>query len=97
MAKFELPIYGKNDEVVKLHEANICPWGVYIRAAELQDEMKNKSAKEQMGAVEEILKEVFCELTSDELRHADGGDVMSTFQQIVSGGRKIKGGNSKNA
>lgn len=96
MAKYELPIYGKNDEVVKMHETNICPWAVYIQAAELEDELKGKSAKEQMKAVGNILKSVFIELTDEELLHADGQDVMNTFNQIVNGGQKIKGGNAKN-
>jgi hypothetical protein len=97
MAKYELPIYGEDNEVVKMHEANICPWAVYIQAAEMQEQMKNKSAREQMDAVGNILKAVFPALTDAELMRADGADVMNTFMQIVSGGQKIKGGNSKNA
>lgn len=97
MAKYELPIYGDNNEVVKMHETNICPWGVYIQAADMQEQLANKSAREQMDAVGEILKATFPALTDEELRHADGGDVMNTFLQIVNGGQRIKGGNSKNA
>lgn len=97
MSKYELPIYGENDEVIKMHQTNICPWAVYIQAADMQEQLKNKSIREQMDAVGEILKAVFPALTDAELRRADGADVMNTFQQIVSGGQKIKGGNSKNA
>lgn len=97
MAKYELPIYGDHDEVTKMHETNICPWAVYIQAADMQEQLKNKSIREQMDAVGEILKAVFPALTDAELLRADGADVMNTFQQIVSGGQKIKGGNSKNA
>lgn len=97
MAKYELPIYGENDEVVKMHETNVCPWGVYIQAADMQEQLKTKTAREQMEAVGEILKTVFPQLTNAELLRADGMDVMNTFTQIVSGGQKIKGGNSKNA
>lgn len=97
MAKYELPIYGENDEVIKTHETNICPWAVYIQAAELQEELKDKPAREQMAAVGDLLKAVFTNLTEDELMRADGMDVMNTFQQIVTGGQKIKGGTSKNA
>lgn len=96
MAKYELPIYGENDEIIKTHATNICPWAVYVQAADLQDVLKNKSAKEQMDAVGNILKAVFHGLTDAELLCADGGDVMATFEQIVSGGQKIKGGSSKN-
>lgn len=97
MAKYELSIYGENDEVVKKHETNICPWAVYIQAADLQEELKDKPARDQMKAVGDILKAVFVSLTDDELMHADGMDVMNTFQQIVTGGQKIQGGNAKNA
>ena len=97
MAKYELPIYGNNDEVVRMHETNICPWAVYIQAADMQEQLKDKNAREQMEAVGDILKAVFPALTDDELMHADGMDVMNTFQQIVSGGQKIKGSNRKNA
>lgn len=97
MAKYELPIYGENDVVIKMHETNICPWAVYIQAADMQEQLKDKSAREQMDAVGNILKAVFPTLTDAELLRADGVDVMNTFTQIVSGGQKIKGGNSKNA
>lgn len=98
MAKYELPIYGENDEIIKTHETNICPWAVFIQAAELQEELKDKSATEQMLSVNQILKAVFVNLTDEELMRADGTDVMNTFMQIVSGGQKIKGtSNSKNA
>ena len=87
MAKYELPIYGENDEIIKEYTSNICPWAVYIEAAEMQETLKDKSAREQMDAVGKILKAVF-----------DGGDVLNTFMQIVQGGQNIKGGNkSKNA
>jgi hypothetical protein len=62
----------------------------------MQEQLQNKSAREQMEAVGEILKAVFPALTDAELMRADGLDVMNTFQQIVSGGQKIKGGNAKN-
>lgn len=97
MAKYELPIYGENDEIIKMHETNICPWAVYIEAADLQEKLKDKSPREQMQAVGDILKSVFVKLTDEELLHADGLDVMNTFTQIVSGGQSVKGGNVKNA
>lgn len=96
MAKYELPIYGENDAIVKQYETNICPWGVYIEAADIQETLKEKTAREQLDAVGYILKSVFVGLTDEELRHADGGDVMNTFKQIVSGGQTVKGGASKN-
>ena len=98
MAKYELPIYGADDEIVKEYKTNIVQWAVYIEAAELQETLKDKTAREQMDAIGVILKSAFNGLTDEELLHADGGDVLHTFQQIVNGGQKIKNGdNQKNA
>lgn len=96
MAKFELPIYGKDDEVVKMFSTNVCPWEVYINAVDIEEQMKKMAYAEKLKAIEEILKAVFIDLTSDDLKRADAGDVVSTFLQICNGGQKIKGGSSKN-
>lgn len=95
MAKYSLNIYGKNDEIIKTHESNICPWSVYIRAAEMHEEMKKMSATGRMDAVGELLMCVLPELTKEDLLRADGGDVMNLFAQIVGLGQQIKSG-SKN-
>lgn len=95
--KYELPIYGANDEVINRHATNICPFEVYIRAAELREGLANMKAAEQLKAVGELLKSMFPELTDKELARADAGDVFNTFMQIVNGGQKIKVGNGKNA
>jgi len=98
MAKYELPIYGENDAVVKEYKTNICPWGVYIEAADMYESLQQKSPREQLEATGTILKAIFSGLTDEELRHADGLDVINTFQQIVVGGQRIKGGSDqKNA
>ncbi len=97
MAKYELNIYGENDEIVKQYSTNICSWGVFIQAAEMSETIQEKSPLEQLSAVGDILKSVFRGITSEELMCADASDVMNTFSQIVAGGQKIKGANSKNA
>ena len=97
MAKYELPIYGENDEVVKEYKTNVCPWAVYIEAADISETLQDKSPREKLEAVGNILKSVFLGLTDEDLRHADGGDVMNTFKQITSGGQTVKSGASKNA
>lgn len=91
MAKYELPIYGEDDEIVKEYTSNVCPWAVYIEAAEMQETLEDKSTREQMDAVGTILKSVFHGLTDAELLCADGNDVLNTFLQIVQGGQNIKG------
>ena len=58
--------------------------------------MKKMSSAQKLQAVEGILKSVFVELTSDDLKRADAGDVVNTFMQICNGGQKIRSGGSKN-
>ena len=97
MAKYELPIYGANDETLKVYETNHIFWGTYIEAADLQEQMQDKSAKDQMLSVNNLLKSIFVGLTDEELNKADITDVMNIFEQVVQGGQQIKSGNSKNA
>lgn len=92
MAKYELPIYGVDDEILKTYTSNHVSWAVYIKAAEMETSMKDKSALEQMNACGDILKEVFKGLTDEDLMKADADDVMNTFVQVVTSGQKIKGG-----
>lgn len=94
--KYELNIYGADDAIIKTYGTNIVPWAIYIKAADMEESIKDCSAKEQLEAVGELLKEVFVGLTDQELLRADGADVMNTFVQIVSGGQKINGKQSKN-
>ena len=95
MAKYELSIYGENDEVTKKYETDHVRWGVFLKAIKLQEVIKNKSTAEQFEAVNEFVKSIFSGLTDEELEHADGIDVMNTFKQLLSVGNGIE--NSKNA
>lgn len=97
MAKFELSIYGENDEVLKKYETDHVRWGVLLQAVKLQEEIKDKGADEQFAAINKFIKSIFVGLTDEELEKADGMDVVNTFQQLISAVGKIKGGNSKNA
>lgn len=97
MAKFELSIYGENDEVLKKYETDHVRWGVLLKAVQLQEKIKDKGADEQFAAINKFIKSIFVGLTDEELEKADGMDVVNTFQQLMSAVGKIKGGNSKNA
>lgn len=97
MAKYELPIYGENDELIKTYETNHVKWAVYVQAADIQDSIKpGTAAMEYINKMGEVLKQAFTGLTDEELMCADGMDVINTFTQIVNGGQHIKGA-SKNA
>lgn len=97
MARFELSIYGENDEVLKKYETDHVRWGVLLKAVKLQEEIKNKAADEQFNAINQFIKSIFVGLTDEELEKADGLDVVNTFNQLLSAVGKINGGNSKNA
>lgn len=96
MARFELSIYGENDEILKKYETNHVRWGVLLQAVKLQEEIKGKGADEQFAAINQFVKSIFVGLTDEELEKADGLDVVNTFNQLVSAVSKINGGNSKN-
>lgn len=95
MAKYELSIYGENDIVVNKHETDHVRWGVFLNAVALQEKIKDKSAAEQFVAINDCIKSIFVGLTDEELKNADGKDVMNTFKQLLSEANGIE--SSKNA
>ena len=95
MAKFELNIYGEDDEIIKRYETDHIRFGVLLTAIELQE--KQLSADKQFEAVSRILKSVFAGLTDEELKLADTRDIFSTFAQVIRQANGIEGSdNSKN-
>lgn len=97
MAKFELNIYGENDEILKKYETGVVRWGVFLQAIKLQEEIKDKSVDEQFVAINSFIKKIFNGLTDEELELADGYDIINTFNQLTAGLKNIRGGNAKNA
>jgi len=98
MKKYSLNIYGANDEIIKTFETDVVRWGVFMNAVKLQDEIKEKSMSEQIGAISDFMISVFPTMTIEDLAGADVGDIFSTFAQITNNAGKIKTGNtSKNA
>lgn len=89
MAKFELKIYGVDDEVVNTYATNHVRWSVFLNAIKLQDKIKDKPAAEQFAAINEFIKSIFVGLTDKELEQADGMDVMNVFKQILSAANGI--------
>ena len=83
MAKFELNIYN-HDAVEKTYTAERCPWGLYVEAADVYENIKKMTGKQVMQSVEGIMVQLFEGLTREEMQKADGGEVMSLFARIVS-------------
>lgn len=91
MARFELTIYGPNDEAVKKYETDRVRWGVFLNAVKLQEEIKGKPADDQFAAINGFVKSIFPGLTDEELEQADGFDVLNTFKQLLSAAGQIEG------
>lgn len=94
--RFELSIYGENDEVLKKYETDHVRWGVLLKAVNLQEIMKDKTPIERIGMVGQFVKSIFVGLTDEELEKADTNDVMNTFKQLLSSVGTINSGDSKN-
>lgn len=89
MAKFELNIYGDNDEIVKKYATDHLRYGVLMQALEMQEGMENATNAEQLEAANTLVKKVFNGLTDEELAFADAGDVLATFVQVTRHAEKI--------
>lgn len=89
MAKFELNIYGENDEIVKTYATDHLRYGVLMQALEMQEGMEDMTAAEQMQTANALVKKVFAGLTDAELACADAGDVLATFAQVTKHAERI--------
>lgn len=98
MAKFELPIYGENDELVKTYATDHIRWKLFIKAAEIQESAKlnGDDTADKIEQIADLLKNVFSGITDEDLENADVVDIFSTFEQIANIGNSIKGGKAKN-
>lgn len=98
MAKFELPIYGENDELVKTYATDHIRWKLFIKAAEIQESAKlnGDDTADKIEQISDLLKNVFSGITDEDLENADVVDIFSTFKQIANIGNSIKGGKAKN-
>lgn len=89
MAKFELNIYGENDEIIKRYETDHIRYGVLMEALEVDEKAKGKTEAEQIKAANAIVKRVFYGLTDEELMNADMNDVLNTYAQVTRQAEKI--------
>lgn len=84
MARFELNIYGKDDEVIKRYETEHVRWGIFLEAVKLQEELEGKSEIESIGSYSQFLKKIFIGLTDEEIENADSFDIVNTFKQLLA-------------
>lgn len=94
MAKFELNIYGENDEIIKKYATDHIRYGVLMQAMELDEKSKTQSQAEQIKGANALVKQVFAGLTDEELMLADMGDVLNIYAQVTKQAEKIGDGSN---
>lgn len=92
---FELNIYGKDDEIINTYSTAHVRWGVFIKAVQLQERLKDATAEQQFESIAEFVMTLFDGMTAEEMAQADAFDVMAIFTQLVNKAKAINGG-SKN-
>lgn len=92
---FELNIYGKDDEIIKTYRTAHVRWSVFIKAIQLQEQLKNADTEKQFDSIAAFVRTLFDGMTAEELNAADAFDVMAVFTQLVNKAKGINGG-SKN-
>lgn len=93
MAKFELNIYGANDEILNTYTTDHVRWGLLMRSLSLQEEIKDADPETQFYALHDFVKEIFYGLTDEDLKNADSNDVVNVVTQVAKMAGKIKGKN----
>lgn len=95
MFKFELKIYGKDDEVIKTYGTNIIRFGILEEAVKLSEEIKDKNQIEQFCMIKPLIASVFSDLDPGELKNASYEDVFNLFQQIMSIAKGLNSGKTE--
>lgn len=93
MAKFELNVYGQNDEILNTFSTDHIRWGLLLAALDLQEQIKDAALDEQMQAMTAFMLELFPGMTETDIKHADAQDVINVFMQVSRIANKIKGKN----
>lgn len=93
MAKYELKIYGENDEIIKTYATDNVKWGFYLEAVKASDTLEEMDTAEKFETINKFVKRLFVGLTDEELETgASGDDVLNVFNQLIRKARAIGGG-----
>ena len=93
MARFSLNIYGENDEITKMFQTEHVRWGLLLTALELQEKVENETPEEQIKGINKFVLELFPGITEEDLRNADGRDVINVFAQVGKMANQLNGKN----
>ena len=91
MARFELNIYGADDEIIKRYETEHIRYGVLLKALEIAEKVSKMNNADFIKAAQSIVKSVFVGITDDEIEKADVQDVLSTFRQVTNMSSRVNG------
>lgn len=91
MAKYELKIYGENDQILKTYATDNVMWGFYLEAVKASEEMEDMTTTERFELINSFVKRLFIGLTDEELTGASGDDVINVFNQLMRKARSIGG------
>lgn len=91
MARFELNIYGADDEIIKRYETEHIRYGVLLKALEIVEKVSGMNNADFIKAAQSIVKSVFIGITDDEIEKADVQDVLSTFRQVTNMSSGVNG------
>lgn len=98
MAKYELKIYGENDEIIKTYATDNVMWGFYLEAVKASEDMEEMTTAERFQMINNFIKRLFIGLTDEELENgASGDDVLNVFNQLMKKARSIGGGGNPTA
>lgn len=81
--KFELYIYGENDEVVKEYKTDHIRYGILEEAISIQEKLE-KGAINKLEVINPLILKIFKGLNEEELKDADVLDVINIFNQVIN-------------
>lgn len=91
MSKFELKIYGENDEVKKEFGTDIIRFGILEEAIKLSESIEGKNNIEQFKMIKPLIVSIFPGLDEEEIKNASYEDVFNLFKQIMQIANGMKG------
>lgn len=87
MAKFELPIYNNNDEVVKIYQRNKCPVDLFLKFQKYSEKVTGDQVKDDgefFAGLKELFLEFFPEMTKKEYtNNTDVAEIIVLFDNII--------------
>lgn len=92
--KFELIIYGENDEVVKKYGTDHIRYGILEDALDISEKLQTSGNANRLDLINPLILRIFKGLTEEELKEADLFDVMNVFEQVIAMSKGLRLNNS---